>query len=106
MPGRHRQLPGRGGVVPGEDQRGVGGQDLLLQQPQLRARIHSQLAGQHPAHILIGRQRITLPAAAVQPQHQLGVKVLPQRVGRHQLAQLGHHLTMAAQRQIGIDPRP
>ena len=65
----------------------VGGQDPLVQLPQLGARLDAELVHQEPAG-RAGRRPAPRPAArAVQGQHQLAVQLLAQRMGRGQAAQ-------------------
>ena len=56
----------------------------------------------HPAE---GGQGIGLAAAPVEGDHQLGPEPLAQRVGGHQALELGHHLGVTAQGQVGVDPQ-
>ena len=75
-----------------------------MQQGQLGTGIDAELIGQHAAHVLEGGQRVGLPAAAVQAQHELRVELLLQRMRRGQLAEFGHDLAMPAEVQVGVDP--
>ena len=79
-------------------------QDLQLELLQRRPRLQAELLDQRPAPSLKRVQRVGLPAAAIQRQHQLTAQPLPEHVlGDHRL-QLRHQLEMAAARQIGVDP--
>ena len=52
---------------------------------QFRARLDAQLGDQRPAGVLVGLQRLGLPAGLGQRLHELGMQVLPQRVLRSQV---------------------
>jgi hypothetical protein len=47
---------------------------------------------------------LPLPIGAVEAQHQVLPKPLPQRMLRHQSLQLSDQLTVMAQGQLGLDP--
>ena len=49
---------------------------MFVEVAQLRRRLESDLLQQIPAEISIDRQRIGVPAAEVQGQHQLGTRSL------------------------------
>ena len=101
---RHRRRVGRQ-AVRRRQELAVGGQDPLLQEPELGARIDAKLIGHDAPHVLVGGEGVGLPAAAVQAQHQLRVELLLQGMSRDQLAQFCHDLTVPSQMQIGVDPR-
>ena len=61
-------------------QRRVGGEDLLLQQPQVGPGLDPELAQQGPPDSLEGGQRFGLAAVAVQREHQLCVQPFPERM--------------------------
>ena len=69
------------------------------------AGVDAELAGQQVAGPAVGGQRVGLPAAPVQRQHQLAVQPLPQRMVPDQPVQLGGQRVMPAQRQVSVDPR-
>ena len=77
---------------------------LLLQPPQLLARLEPQLVGQEAARVAVDRQRVGLAARAVEREHELRAQALAQRVRRHELLQLGDQLGVAAVGQVGLDP--
>lgn len=74
-----------------------------MQATQLRPGADAQLVGKHPPRALVGLERIRLTAAAVQRQHQQRPIPLPQRILVGQRPQLGHHLGMAAELEVGLD---
>jgi hypothetical protein len=63
-------------------------QDGALGSPQPRARFDAELLHQRPPSRLVDRQRLRLPSAAVQRDHQLLVEPLAQRVSADQRLQL------------------
>ena len=108
-PGGSRLRRGRGGQEPG--QRGTGGrqvrigvQDAGLQVAQFPARFHAELVHQHPPGPLVGGQRLGLPAAPVERQHQLGVEPLAPRMVAGQLGQLTDQFRVQSPGQPGVHP--
>ena len=80
---RHR---GRGrGCVEG----GILPEDGRLQVAQLQAGVDAEFLIERAVQAPVGGQRVGLPAAAVQRQHELGLGLLIQRPGGHQLFQFG-----------------
>ena len=84
---------------------GVLRQDGCVQAPQRFAGIDAELTGEQVAGTPVGGQRLGLPPAAIQRQHQLAVQPLPQRILGGQLFQLAGEGVVPAKRQISIDPR-
>ena len=70
---------------------------------QLGSGLGAELLDQDPASALIGGKRLGLAAAPVERQHQQGVQMLAQRVGRDEALQFGDHLGLAPQVHIGVD---
>ncbi len=60
----------------GQVERRVLPQDRVLKPLQRRARFHAKLLDQRPARLLVGPQRLRLPPAPVQSDHQLPVQAL------------------------------
>ena len=48
-------------------------------------------------------QRLSVPAAAVEGQHQLASRPLPERMAVDQRIELGHELRLASEGQLGVD---
>ena len=92
MPGPGRQLQIR-----------LVAQHGLLQPAQVRARLEPELVDQRPPRVGVGLERLGLPAAAVQREHQLRAEPLPQRVARDQRAQLRDQLGVTTEREVGVD---
>ena len=90
-----------GGAGGGAD-RCILGEDALLDQLELRARVKAELVGEVLANALVGSQRIGLPPCAVQRGDQQFPQGLLERV-RHDCGfQLPHHGAEVAEAQ----PRP
>ena len=92
---------GRGG---GQVQRGIAGQYLLVNAGQLGAGIDAEFLGEHPPSVLEHPQRLGVPPAAVQRDHQQPAHALAQRMVGHQRGQVGHDLLVAAQREQDFGP--
>jgi len=61
-------------------QRRVGGEDLLLQQPQVGPGLDPELAQQGPPDALKRGERLGLPAVTIQRDHELRVQPFPERM--------------------------
>jgi hypothetical protein len=84
---------------------GVGaGEDGPFQALQAGARLDPELLDEDPADLLVRRQRVGLPAGAVQGQDQPGPERLAQRVGADQGLQLTGQVGGAAQPQVDVGP--
>ena len=84
-------------------ERGVLVEHLLQQLAQRGPRFHPQLLDQRRAGGLKNARGVPLASAAVQGDHQLNGERLVQRVlGQHSL-QLGHHLSVSAERKLGVE---
>ena len=81
-------------------------EDGSLQVPQRTAGVDAQVGSQRPAHPVIDRQRISLPAGPVQRQHQLAVQLLIQRIGGDHLLQLVDELVVLPGSQAGLGQGP
>ncbi len=85
-------------------QGGVRSQDGLVQLGQFRSRIDAQLLPEQPAGVRVDRERLGLPPAAVEREHQLAAQPLPQRVRGRQRGQLRDRLRVAAGLQVHLQP--
>ena len=79
-------------------------EDLPLELAQPRPRIEPELAGELLAGRGEDRERIGVPARAIEGEHQLPDQALSQRVLAHQLLELGHETRALAAREVGVDP--
>ncbi len=84
-------------------ERGVLGEDRLLEAAQGDARLHPQLAHQALVGVAVGRQRLGLAAAAVQGEHELAAQVLAQRLRADQPLQLARDLAVPSEGELGLD---
>jgi hypothetical protein len=78
-------------------------QHRLLEPAQLLARLDAQLVRQHRAGAAVGGQRVGLPFAAIQRQHQKAPEPLPDPMLGDQALQLPRHLRRQPQLDIGLD---
>jgi hypothetical protein len=77
---------------------------LLLQLLQLGPRFDAELVDEPAPQPTVGGEGVGLPSGAVERQHQLRPQPLPEGVLGGELLQLGHHLGVAAEGQVGVDP--
>jgi hypothetical protein len=75
------------------------GQDLLLQRLQGGARLETLLGREIRAHALVGGERVALPAAAIEREHELAREPLAAGVCR------GKRLDLAGQRGVAPEPQ-
>ena len=75
-----------------------------MQAPQRLPGIDPELVGEQIADTPVSGQRVGLPAAAVQRQHELAVQPLPQRMVGDQPLQFGGDRAVPAKRQVSLDP--
>ena len=80
------------------------GEDGGVQAPQRLPGIDPELVGEQVADPPVGGQRVGLPAAAVQRQHELAVQPFPQRMVGDQPLQFGGERVVPAKRQVSLDP--
>ena len=90
----------------GQLQRRVLPQNGLLQPFQLVARLQADLLSQLAPRRPVDVERLGLAGRAIQSEHQLVSKALPQRVTAHERLEFPHELGVAAGVEIGVDPLP
>ena len=83
--------------------RRVMSEDRLLQPPQLRPRLQPQLLLQHPPRLLKALERVRLPAAPVEREHQLRPQPLSERILLDGGTELRHDLAMLAERERRLE---
>ncbi len=83
-------------------QRGVLREDRALELAQLLARLDAELLDERRARIAVRRERLRLPAGAVQREHQLGARPLAQRVGLDERLELPYPLGVVAQGELRL----
>ena len=67
--------------------------------------LEAELVGQVGARLLVGPQRLGLPAGAVERQHVLRAEALAHRVLLAQHLELAGELRVPAERELRLDPR-
>ena len=72
----------------------------VLQRP---SRLETQLVQQQAAGVLVDTERLGLPAASIEGEHQLGTKTLTERMLRDELFEFAHHLGMALPLEVGLE---
>jgi hypothetical protein len=75
----------------------------VLQRPQPLARLDPELLGEGPASVLVCLQRVRLPVAAIQSEHQLGAQALAVGVFGDQGFELFQHLRVASEPELRLD---
>ena len=99
LPDCQGRLPGRLQV-----QRGILPKDRALELPKPRSGLDPQLLGQRLAGVPVDRKGLGLSPGTIQRHHQLASQALSERVLGDQRLQLRHQLTVAPERQVGLDP--
>ena len=82
---------------------GAVGEDLGLELAQLRAGLEPELVAHVPSAVAVDLQRLGLPPAAVEREHELAAYALAQRVLAHERLELADHLCVAAEREVCVD---
>ena len=78
-------------------------EDRLLELAERRARLDPELLVEEGTRVAIRGQRIGLPAAPVQAEHQLSAQSLVERMHRDELLDLRQDVRMSLKRQLGVD---
>ena len=99
-----RDLPDTSGCRRFDVQRRVLLKDRPLQLLERRARIDPELVDEGLARVLVGVQRLCLPAGPVQRRHQIPPEPLAERVLGDQCLELSDQLVVAPEREVGVDP--
>jgi hypothetical protein len=79
-------------------------EDRALELSQRRAGLQAELGSQPRSGTAVRVERLPLPTAAVQREHQQAEQVLALRVDRDQSLELTDCLPMAAERELRLDP--
>ena len=99
-----RGPPGTGKPRRVDIQRWVLLEDGPLQLLERRARIYPELVHECPTRILVGVQRLRLPARPVERGHHRPPQALAKRVLDDQCLELSNQLVVAPERKVGVDP--
>ena len=86
----------------GQKERLVLAEHRGLELLERRAWIEPELVAEHVAGRAIRSERVRLTARAVEREHELGARPLPQRLRRDEGLELGHELGVAAEREVGV----
>ena len=78
--------------------------DCAFEALQLVARLEPELLVKQLAGVAVRSERLGLPAAAVQRQHEQRADALAQRVLLHERLELGDELGVSSKLQVGADP--
>jgi hypothetical protein len=103
--GRLGRDRGRGGrrLGDGGGEGGILREDRPFELAQPVARLDAQLLDELPAGVLVDLQRVGLPVAAVQREHELRAQALAVRVGGDQRLQLADDLRVPAELELRLD---
>ena len=69
-----------------------------------RLGLETELLHERAPRLLVGLQRFRLPTRAVQREHQLPARPLAQRVSGDERLELGDEISLAPEREVGVDP--
>lgn len=84
-------------------ERGIGGQDQLVQLLQISPGVDPEFRIEQLADVAIGLERIGLASTAVQREHQLGEESFSRGVLRRQNFQFGDDVVAVAEEQVEVD---
>ena len=84
-------------------ERGVLTEDRLLELAQLCPRLEPQLLVERAPSVAIGLERVSLPASAVEGEHELCARALVEGMLGDRRLQLGDELGVVAQLELGVD---
>ena len=79
-------------------------ENLPLELLQRAAGLETELRDHRPPRVLIGRQRIGLPARAVEREHQLLAEAFAERILGDEALQLRDGGRVTSEREVGLDP--
>ena len=88
----------------GRRQRWIVGQYRPLELLQALAGLEPELLGERAPSLVVEAQSVRLSAGAVQREHELTARPLPQRVLGDETLQLGNDVSVATESQLGIEP--
>jgi hypothetical protein len=82
---------------------GILPKDPLVETLQIRRWVHAELVGEDFAQPLVRRQRVGLPAGAIEPEDQMPQQSLAQRMFAGEGLELAENLQVAAELEVRID---
>ena len=80
-------------------------EDLALEALQLGARLDPELLDEDAARVLVGGERLRLPARAIESEHQLPPEALAKRVPGDEDLELADQIAGLPAREVEVDPR-
>ena len=98
-----RRAAGRGIVRSREHERAVLAQDALLELTQRVARLDGELLHERTPRVLECLQGVGLASATVEGEHELPAGALPEGLLAHKRLELGDHLGVAPEGELGFD---
>ena len=75
-----------------------------MQFAKLPTGLDAKIVGKRRSCLLVAIKRLSLTSGAVESEHQLAPKLLPQRMSSDQTFQLSHQLGVASPRQVTLNP--
>ncbi len=78
-------------------------QDLALETLERGARVDSELVDEPRAGLVEGLKRVCLPTGAIEPEHQLSVHSLPERVIDDEALEFGNDLGVPPKLELSFD---
>ena len=75
-----------------------------MQLLQRRRRLYPELVDEHLARVLVRLERLRLPAAAVEREHELAARALAHRVLTHELLEPADELGRATELELRLHP--
>ena len=78
-------------------------QDRAVQLAEGRARLDPELVHERAASVLVGLERLRLPAGAIEREHQLRAQTLAQRILGDERLQLADELGVEPGLEVGVD---
>ncbi len=94
-----RRAPGRREV-----ERGILGEDGELEPTQLGPRLDRERVHERLTTCAVDLERLGLPPGAVEREHQLAPRALPERVRRDERVQLLEDVRVMPEGEVGLDP--
>ena len=79
-------------------------EDLRVELLQRAARFDPELVDEHAPALVVGLERVGLPAGAVQREHQLAAEPLTQRVGTHERLDIADDLAVPFELELRLEP--
>ena len=79
-------------------------EDRPFQLLELSAGLEPELLDERASCILVGGERVSLSSGAIEGEHQLRPRALPEWVLLHERFELGNEVVVAAKSEVAVDP--